>query len=462
MIDARLPRDALAAEVSISPYYQPNGIIFGAFLVFVLARYMQWGVRRAVFSQTRLEFTLGAFLTLTCLVLLFHRPIDFRPARRILVLIGLLFALMLVQLPFAAVGPLARTIFYDRVVKFAMLTLFIMVLVQSPFSMRAFIAAFLLSLLYITQESARGAISGSMIWESQGIPRLHGSVPIYAHPNSLGGVSMGAIPYVVFLFPVVRAWILRVPLAVLGVTAATCVLYTGSRTAYVSFFAFALVWFFMSQRKKRWLVTATLIAIVAYPMVPGQYKQRFASIAGQEAEGHSKQARLETLRDAWQIVLENPAGVGVASFPEVREHRFGRSQDTHNLYLEVATNLGIQGLAVFVALVACMLAAYRQAWRSFEDQRRRIRDLLGRRDVPQPLCRYLHVHDRDLEFLGATARATWGFLFVRLVVGMFGSDLYEIYWWFCAGLAIIVLTLGVSAWRRTDLLARLIEDHGPQ
>jgi len=458
MTDAAASLKQVTKQLSAIRYYRPNLIIFFTFLLFVLARYMQWGARREFFAQIRIEFTLGIFLTVACVMLLFRHPVDFRPARRILILVGLLFALTLVQIPFAAAGAVARTIFYDRVLKFAMLTLFVMVLVQSPLSLRAFIAAFLLSLLYITQESTRGALSGSMIWENQGIPRLHGSVPAYGHPNSLGGVSMGAIPYVVYLLPVVRSWFLRIPLLVLGVTATTCVLYTGSRTAYVSFFSFSLAWFLLSRRKRQWLLRAMLIAVIAFPVIPQHYKERFASIGGQEAEGRSKETRIQILSDAWQVFLENPLGVGVASFPVVRQQRFGRMQDTHNLYLEVATNLGGQGVVVFLALVASMLGAYRKSGRRFEDQRRRISDLLHRFEVPDVARRHLSNHDRDLAFLAAVAKATWGFLFIRLVVGFFGMDLYEIYWWFCAGLAISLLTLADTTLRKTEALALATED----
>ena len=39
------------------------------------------------------------------------------------------------------------------------------------------------------------------------------------------------------------------------------------------------------------------------------------------------------------------------------------------------------------------------------------------------------------------ADATAGFIFVRLVLGMFGMDLYEVYWWFGAGICIALLEM---------------------
>ncbi len=39
-------------------------------------------------------------------------------------------------------------------------------------------------------------------------------------------------------------------------------------------------------------------------------------------------------------------------------------------------------------------------------------------------------HDDDLMILSSVAQATAGFVIIRLTLGLFGMDLYEIYWWF--------------------------------
>lgn len=423
------------------------------FMVFVVARYMQWGARRAIFAALRIEFTLGLLLTAVCIGLLATRPVSLRPARNVLIGIALLFLAMLVQLPFAAAKEVAHNVFVDHVIKFAFLTLFMTVLVQSPRYLRWFLYAFLFSCFYVTQEAVRGLISGSLVWQNQGVMRLHGAVPIYQHPNSLAGVAMGGIPFVVFLFPVWRRWWLRLALLALLGTSATCVLYSGSRTGYIAFLAFLTFWWTQVKRKGRWLAAAAVVGAVVIAVIPKQYKDRFASIAGQEAEGQSKERRIEILQDAITIFLENPGGVGVASFPEVRMERFGRSQDTHNLYLEVATNLGVQGLVVFLFLVWTMLSAYRQARRAFARQRRDLAVWRGNDALPKPLRRAVARHDGDLAFLQAAATASAGFIFVRLVLGIFGMDLYEVYWWFGAGMAISILNLTLATSNNT---ARLV------
>jgi len=419
------------------------------FFVFVVARYMQWGARRDFLATIRVELLMGVVLIGACLHQLSSAPIHLEKlpsARRVIVAISLLFVAMIVQLPLAADQPLALQVFMDRVIKFAMLTMFIAVLVRSPRMMRGFLFAFLFGCFYVTLESARGAFTGGLIWENQGVMRLHGAVPIYAHPNSLAGVAMGVVPFAVFLFPVIKSRIWKLALLLPLTTSCICLLYSGSRTGYVAFFSFLVFWWFQSRRKVRWIAVAIGLSLAAYPLIPDQYIDRFKSIGGVEAEGHSKEARKVILQDAVTIFAENPFGVGVASFPAVRRERFGRSQDTHNLYLEVGTNLGVQGLAVFLLLVTRILMSLRAVNRKLGQEARRLQGVIRRGTLSARERRDYSVRLRDIRLLYATALATSGFVWVRLTLGLFGMDLYEVYWWFAAGLAISLeqITMRIS------------------
>ncbi len=442
------PREATAPAVAPAPvapprFWEPPLFVTLTFLVFVVARYMQWGARREILAKIRVEFLLGIAVLVMCIALLPSHPIRLggnRQARNVVIGIVALFFAMIIQIPFAADPVLARKIFWDRVIKFAMLTFFMVTLIRSPRTLRWFLAAFLFACFYITQESTRGLISGGLVWQNQGIMRLHGAVPIYRHPNSLGGLAMGTIPFVVFLWPAIRRWKVRLLLVPLLVTALVCVVYSGSRTAYVALLTFLVFWWSQSRHKVRNLVVGLLIGAALLPLVPDQYIQRFESIEGQEAEGHSKAARIQIIKDAWAIFLDNPLGVGVASFPAVREQRFHRHQDTHNLYLEVATNLGVQGLAVFFFLVGSMLAGSNDLKRRLD--RIAQRQLRLARGTGDPVVRRrLGIYRHDVVYLRAATTAVQGFLVVRLTLGMFGMDLYEVYWWFAAGMVLVIAGL---------------------
>lgn len=435
-------------------YLENHWVIYALFLFFVFARYVQLTARRDVFAAMRLEFALGLPLAILCIILLMQRSVDIRPARSLIAGIAGLFLAMLVQLPFAANPVLAKTVFFDRVVKFAFLTFFMLTLVRSPRYLKLFLLTFLFSCFVVVQESLRGLITGGLVWENQGVMRLHGPVPIYGHPNSLGGMAMGVVPFCVFLLPVWRQWYLRAGLLALLTGAVVVVLYTGSRTAYVAFLGFLLFWWASSRNKLKAMLIGIATGLVVVAVIPQQYKARFQSIGGEEAEGQSKATRFEILRDAWDIFLENPGGVGVASFTAVRMKKFGRAQDTHNLYLEVATNLGVQGLIIFAAMVWSTLAVYRRTAARLAQQDGAMRRLTRRTDSTPGFKRELRRHLQDLGLLRAACKAAAGFLYVRLWLGLFGMDLYEVYWWFAAGLAISLAFLADAA---SDRSAWLLE-----
>jgi putative inorganic carbon (hco3(-)) transporter len=410
--------------------------MFLVFLAFVVARYIQITARLDILASMRFEFLVGgASVTLAIVYLSSHR-VDVRGGRNVLIGIVLLFFVMILALPLAADPVVARQVFTNRVFKFALLTFLMVIYLESPKYLRLFQMAFLYSIFYITLESTQGLITGGLYWQNQGVMRLHGAVPIYGHPNSLGGVALGSLPFLWYYWPEFRAWYYRLGILAFATTSIICVIYSGSRTAYVGLIGL-VAWFWLNaDRKFRFFVRLLVIGAVVVMIIPRQYIERFESIGGHEKEGNSKGMRIEILQDAWTVFKENPLGVGVSSFPAKRLERFGRTQDTHNLYLEVATNLGVQGLAVFGFLIWAIMATFDRSRRTFISLRRRLLTLARRNPGDQARQRAARKIDKEFRFLIATAKGGGGFIFVRLVLGLLGMDLYEIYWWYGAGLAI--------------------------
>lgn len=428
--------------------------MFLVFLAFVVARYIQINARMAILSAIRFEYLLGAASVAMAIAYRSSHPLDLRRSRAIVAAIVLLFFCMIIELPLAADPVVARFTFNNHVFKFALLTFLIVAFIESPTYLRLFQLAFLYSIFYITLEAFQGLISGGLVWENQGVMRLHGAVPIYGHPNSLGGVALGSLPFLWYYWHEFRGWIYRIGILCFATTSVVCVIYSGSRTAYVGLLGLVFWFWMLSRRKGAFLVRMVVVGALVVMVLPQQYIDRFKTIGGQEKEGHSKDTRIVILRDAWTIFLENPLGVGVASFPAKRIERFGREQDTHNLYLEVATNLGVQGFAVFCFLVGSILLAYRNVDRSLVRMRGALAKAARQGALAPDRLRLARKLDRDLRFCIASARGGGGFIFVRLLLGLFGMDLYEIYWWYGAGLAIVLLNLDGHLRR---IVARLLE-----
>jgi O-antigen ligase len=312
------------------------------------------------------------------------------------------------------------------------MSFFIVSFVRSPKHLKFFLAAFLLACLKMGQEGLIGRITGNLIWENQEVMRLHGSTPNYEHPNSFAGMALGTLPFIYYLWPLGNKYI-KLLLMILGFLSLNIVIYTGSRTGYIGIFAFIGYIFALSNNKKKFLARFLLFSILAFPLVPSQYIERFNSIfADKEHEGGSTRARKEILEDAMQIFSAHPFGVGVSAFPKIRIETFGRSQDTHNLYLEIATNLGIQGLIVVCLLIFKLLITLHKI-------------KLVAAELIAELCNNFKQHSNiildDLRLIEAVALATSAFVVIRLVLGLFGMDLYEIYWWFAIGVTLSLYSI---------------------
>jgi putative inorganic carbon (hco3(-)) transporter len=391
------------------------------FCSYVFLWYLQVGYRIAFLGTIRFEFLFAAALTVVAFM--FTPKYDAKCPLFTYVVVYLL--VLATQIPFSYDQYRSFDVFVDRIIKFAFMAFFIVYFVRSPRHLKFFLAAFLLACFKMGQEGLVGRISGALIWENQGIMRLHGSTPLYVHPNSFSGMALGTLPFVYFLWPISRKYT-RAFLLILALLSVNIILYTGSRTGYVGIMAFFAFIFIASKNKLKILALLTLLSLVCLPMVPNDYVERFSSIFTlKEKEGHSSEARIVILKDAIEIFSAHPLGVGISAFPKIRFDTFGRVQDTHNLYLEIATNLGIQGFIVFSLLVFKMMKYLKtiSGWakRSSEFV------LLHQEEFDQSML-------SDLKLIEATASATLAFIVIRLALGLFGMDLYEIYWWFAIGL----------------------------
>ncbi len=416
--------------------------LFWLFLIYLLFLYLQGGYRIPALGDIRFEFWMGVILGPASIVILAKRKIV--GAGKV---IGWSVALLLCMGLMVALSRFPAEsweIYWNRSIKFAIFGICIAAFVTNPKDLRWFIGAFLLAFFKMGQEGLLGTLNGSLIWENQEIPRLHGSTPNYVHPNSFSGTQLGVIPFIYYLYPLVP-WYWKAALALQGVFCGNVVLRTGSRTGYLGVAAMisAIIW--LTKKRMKALLVVIAVAMVAIPFIPSEYVGRFESIFednSQAGEDTSVGKRKEILEDATAIFARYPWGVGVGVFPLVRAQIYSRYQDTHNLYLEVATNMGLQGCLVFIGFIVCLWGGYRGLQRKFVSQIEQI-ERMKSSDIA------VVEHLSDLNFMLACARAGWIFLIIRLVLGFFGMDMYEVYWWFLAGLAVALIGLDQVASAKT-------------
>ena len=385
--------------------------------IYIFGWFLQIGDRVELLGAIRYEFLLGAVLTALSFSVKVS-PKDAAATKGIRRSLLTLLAFFIIYTLFSYHREHSTDILIDRVFKFSLVTLFISRLVNNTNELKVVLAGFLLAMCKISQEGYHGILTGGLIWENQGIPRLHGVTGNYRHPNSLSGLAAGALPFFICLFKFQRISIKTVFLITIA-GLLLIVLYTGSRTGYVATLMVIAAFILRYGIFKLKTIIVTLIALILLlTFIPESYQKRFETVfASGEKRGSSTGKRIEIIQDALAISAKYPLGVGVQAFPKVRGIEFGRHQDTHNLYLEVLTNLGPFGLIAFIIFL-CIL---------FKTNNTSRKTLLEKKQI----------------FLAEICYVVNLYIFCRLMLGFFGMDLYEIYWWFAAGITMAMAKISL-------------------
>lgn len=201
--------------------------------------------------------------------------------------------------------------------------------------------------------------------------RLRGAVGGFMeNPNDL------AMNLIVFMAPALmivfhdRRAFRRVVAAGLVLVMAVAIVLTKSRAGFIGIGAMGLVVVYYAMRERPAIVFALLLAgIVATPVMPSSFWDRMASITNpDEDQTGSRQQRIQLFKQGLQVFAENPiTGIGAGQFVNYDgDMMVERWRVTHNVWLQVAAELGIFGFAAFAFLV----------WRAFTscfDARRALR-----------------------------------------------------------------------------------------
>jgi len=135
-------------------------------------------------------------------------------------------------------------------------------------------------------------------------------------------------------------------------------LYTFSRAAYLA--AFTGLAFICLAKERKLLPILAIILICYSTLFPTAMVQRVEMT--QTVEGQldpSAAARLDYWHQAWELFQQNPViGTGLYTFIKIGYHR-----DTHNMYLNVLSELGLTGFLLFLYL---FYLSIKHGWRFYK------------------------------------------------------------------------------------------------
>ena len=190
--------------------------------------------------------------------------------------------------------------------------------------------------------------------------RLRGAIGGFLeNPNDL------AMNLIVFMAPALiivfhdHRMLRRLVAAGVVLAMAIAIVLTKSRAGFIGIGAMGLVVIYYTVRERPAIVFALIFAaMIATPLIPGSFWNRMASItnADEDPTG-SRQQRIQLFKQGLQVFAENPiTGIGAGQFVNYDgAMMIERARVTHNVWLQVAAELGIFGFCTFAFLV----------WRAF-------------------------------------------------------------------------------------------------
>jgi O-antigen ligase len=360
------------------------------------------------------------------------------PELRLVIAFG---AMMLATAPLSVWPGGAVAVFTDLFSKVIVVFALLVNTVTTRRRLELFIGVVVAGTSYIAARTVADYLRGINLVEGY---RASGAVGgLFGNPNDMALNMIAFLPLAVIV-ALRRGHPLMRLVAMVGIPfIVASIIFSKSRGGLIALVAMLVVLLFQLRRLRpgvgALMIAATLASI---PLLPQSFTERMSSIFNPEEDPTgSREARKRLLRDGYQAFIDNPVlGLGAGQFqaynPEGRKEEAWR--ETHNAVLQVAAELGVVGLGIFLIVIGSGFAAVFRTGAALRRARGR-----RRARAPDPAR-----HDREaMEMYAAAIAAS---LTGWFVAAMFASVAY--YWTF-------YIVLGLAASVR-DVVRRELPDAG--
>jgi O-antigen ligase len=358
-------------------------------------------------------------------------------------------ATMVLTAPFSIWPSGALSTFTDLFLKVVLVFLLLVHSLSSPRLLRRFTWLIVVAMGYI---AARGVIDYARGTNLLMGERLQGAVPgLMGNPNDLAMNMVTFLPFAAFAAlgrgrPLARLFAAGVTLLMLAT-----ILFAKSRGGFLALAVTLVLIVVQAGRLRPGLVAAVLVgALVAPPLMPQSFWTRVSSILNAEDdETGSRAARKTLLEDGWNAFMDHPlTGVGAGQFqnynPPERQELW---RETHNVELQVLSELGIIGGLTFAVLLGRGTRTLYRSWCAFRPRRTRSTGSGSSRAAPVDAA----FEPREREWMRQHVAACIAAFAGWLVCAQFGSIGY--YWTLYYVLALAIAGLEVLS-RRLAWAAR--------
>lgn len=241
--------------------------------------------------------------------------------------------------------------------KYTVFAVMVVAFLTTHLRIKAFLWVYSLCMAYVAFPPFLEHLAGSGVY--QGVHRVFGALTFYKNPNVLGITLVQTLPFVYYLFfsqkPKAR-FICRGALIAMGGLFIAVTIFTGSRGAFISIVVLILgTWWILSKNKVLGLLVMIVFCICLFVLMPEEYRQRQGTIVEMSADDKTFQGRIDNVKNALVMLSKHPInGVGVGCFQNANWRLFQNHYWAHNLFAELAGELGLVGLitwSLFIILL---------------------------------------------------------------------------------------------------------------
>ncbi len=272
-------------------------------------------------------------------------------------LLGLL-ALAALSIPLAVDRSDSIKIFTDQFVKIVAMFIVMINVVRTQSRWKWLFWVALLAGLQLAGNAIHDWRTGQTPLEGYRVRGAAGGM--FADPNDMALFLVTIMPIVFVLLLIARSWWTKIFYGLCLFVLVGGMIFTYSRGGFIGFTAMFAVLAYKLGRGRRLLIGAlSLMVFVGFiALAPGNYATRLSSITdtSRDTTGSASE-RQQLLFQSIQVAITHPVfGVGMDNF----YHYTDRGKPSHNAYTQVAADLGLPALAVYLGFMLVPLMQLRR------------------------------------------------------------------------------------------------------
>ena len=255
-------------------------------------------------------------------------------------------------------------------------------------------------------------------WEF--MERLSGAPSDVVNPNGLAFIILTIFPFFHYLASL-SAW-KRLQYLILAPVFVYALTLTGSRSGMIAFGVVILGLWIKSRHKVAVACVVAVVAVMGFGKLSGDLKDRYMSIVKSDTQNAvTATGRLEGMKADFRVALHRPLfGHGLGTSAEANGNFGEYAKIAHNLYAEIAQELGFIGLFLFLLFIRSIVLNFIASYKKL------------RADAGQN------------RFLLQTTHAMTVWIFMNLIFSLasFGLSSYE--WYLFAGLSVVLSNIAAE------------------